>query len=167
MSGIMRMTQAKNSKHKSPGKIKKDVLIKLVNAAVDASKNAFHPITSKGVGAAVLTAEDEIFQGCNVQTTISGLGTCAEQCAIYHAVARGKYDYKAVAVYFPTRKFIKPCGMCLQLISEFSQVINRDIAIILVNNERKLRFTSVNKELKDAYGPRVAGKNIRAYMRNR
>jgi cytidine deaminase len=147
--------------------LKKDILKRLTIAAVDASNNAFHPITPKGVGAAVLTTEDEIFQGCNVQTTISGLGVCAEQCAIYHAVANGKYDYKAVAVYFPSEKFIKPCGMCLQLINEFSQVINKDIIIVMINNKNKFKFTSVNKELKDGYGPRVAGKNISAYAKNK
>lgn len=148
-------------------KIKKEILLNLIDSAVNASKNAFHPITSKGVGAAVLTTEDEIFQGCNVQTTISGLGACAEQCAIYHAIARGKYDYKAVAVYFPSNTFIKPCGMCLQLINEFSQVINKDIIIVMINNKKHVKFTSVNKELKDAYGPRIAGKNVSKYTKNK
>ena len=147
--------------------LKKDILKKLVDTAINASNNAFHPITPKGVGAAVLTTEDEIFQGCNVQTTISGLGVCAEQCAIYHAVAQGKYDYKAIAVYFPSEKFIKPCGMCLQLISEFSQVINKDIIIVMINNKRKIKFTTVNKELKGAYGPLVAGKDITMYKKNK
>ncbi len=146
--------------------LKKDILKKLVDTAINASSNAFHPITPKGVGAAVLTIENEIFQGCNVQTTISGLGVCAEQCAIYHAVANGKYDFKAVAVYFPTEKFIKPCGMCLQLITEFSQVVNKDIIIVMINKDKKIKFTSVHKELKDAYGPRVAGKDISAYTQN-
>jgi cytidine deaminase len=146
--------------------LKKDILNKLIDKAINASNNAFHPITPKGVGAAVLTTEDEIFQGCNVQTTISGLGVCAEQCAIYHAVANGKYDFKAVAVYFPSEKFIKPCGMCLQLITEFSQVINKDIIIVMINKDKKIKFTSVNKELKDAYGPRVSGRNLSAYAHN-
>jgi cytidine deaminase len=124
-------------------------------------------ILQKLVHAAVLTTEDEIFQGCNVQTTISGLGVCAEQCAIYHAVAQGKYDYKAVAVYFPLEKFIKPCGVCLQLINEFSQVINKDIIIVMINKKKRIKFTSVNKELKDGYGPREAGRDISEYKKNK
>ncbi len=147
--------------------IKKEILQRLVDAAVQASANAFHPITPAGVGAAVLTTEDEIFSGCNVQTTISGLGVCAEQCAIYHAVANGKYDYKAVAVYFPSKKFIKPCGVCLQLINEFAQVVNKDIIIVMINNQKKVRFTSVNNELRDAYGPRTSGRDLSAYVKNK
>jgi cytidine deaminase len=140
---------------------------KLIDAAIVANTFAFHPITKAGVGAAVLTTEDEIFSGCNVQTTISGLGCCAEQCAIYNAVAHGKYDFTAVAVYFPTEKFIKPCGCCLQLINEFSQITNKDVTIIMINKLKKTKMTSLRKELKDAYGPRVAGKDITPYQRNR
>ena len=139
----------------------------LVDAAINASKNAYHPMSFKGVGAAVMNAEGKIFQGCNVQTTISGLGVCAEQCAIYHAVACGSYDFLAVAVYFPTEKFVKPCGMCLQLIAEFAQISEKDTLIIMINSKLKTKETSVNKELKDAYGPRVAGKDVKDYEKDR
>lgn len=148
-------------------KLSKLLIDRLIKATVHVSENAFHPITPIGVGAAVLTTEDEIFTGCNVQTTISGLGVCAEQCAIYHAVANGKYDFKAVAVYFPSERFIKPCGVCLQLIAEFSQVIDKDVTIVMINKNKRIRLTSVNKELKDAYGVRISGKDISRYMKNK
>jgi cytidine deaminase len=152
--------------------IKKDVLQKLVTAAIIASDNSFHPskngsVSKRSVGAAVLTTENEIFQGCNVQTTISGLGVCAEQCAIYHAVSQGKYNFTAVAVYFPTEQFIKPCGMCLQLITEFSQVINKDIIIVMINIKKQLKYTTVRKELKDGYGPLVSGRDVSQYIKNK
>ncbi|MFH1173721.1 MAG: cytidine deaminase [archaeon] len=140
---------------------------KLINAAITANDFAFHPITDGTVGAALLTTEDEIFHGCNVQTTIAGLGCCAEQCAIYNAVVHGKYNFKAIAVYYPKERFLKPCGCCLQLLNEFAQLIDKDIEIIMVNKEMKVKTTTVFKELTDAYGPRVAGKNIAPYQRNR
>ncbi|MFW5746567.1 MAG: cytidine deaminase [Nanoarchaeota archaeon] len=146
--------------------MKKEVKGRLIQAAIQASVNAFHPLTPVGVGAAVLTCDGDIFRGCNVQTTISGLGVCAERCAIYSAVASGNYIFDAVAVYFPSQKFIKPCGVCLQLIYEFAEVADRDIHILLINKDRRTRLTSVRRELKDAYGPRTAGKNISPYLHN-
>ncbi len=152
--------------NKNKIKITKEQKKELIDAAVNASKNSYHPITQKAVGAAVMNTEGKIFQGCNIQTTISGLGACAEQCAIYHAVACGSYDFSAVAVSFPSEKFIKPCGMCLQLIAEFAQVADKDTLIIMINSKLKTKETSINKELKDAYGPRVAGKDIKDYEKN-
>ncbi|GEM_PF-1019162 len=140
----------------------------LAKAAKDAGKNAYHPVTSTGTGAALLTKEGNIYTGCNVQSVISGLGCCAERCAIYNAVAHGAYNYKAIAVYFPTQKGAKPCGACLQLISEFAQVAKTDIRILMVNKEgRIVAEGTVNKMLPGAYGPRTSGKKLAAYRKDR
>ena len=80
----------------------------LIKKAVEVSKNAYHPVTSSGTGAAVLTEKGNIYCGCNVQSVISGLGTCAERCAIDNAVSHGEYKFKAIAVYFPSEKITKP-----------------------------------------------------------
>lgn len=139
----------------------------LAKAAKAAGRNAYHPVTSTGTGAALLTKKGNIYTGCNVQSVISGLGCCAERCAIYNAVAHGAYNYEAIAVYFPSKKGAKPCGACLQLISEFAQVAKADIKILMVNKEgRIVAESTANKMLPGAYGPRTAGKKIQAYNKD-
>ncbi|MBI2141909.1 cytidine deaminase [Candidatus Woesearchaeota archaeon] len=140
----------------------------LAKAAKEAGRNAYHPVTSTGTGAALMTKEGSIYTGCNVQSVISGLGCCAERCAIYNAVAHSAYNYKAIAVYFPTKNGAKPCGACLQLISEFAQVAKTDIRILMVNKEGRITAESTaNKMLPAAYGPRTAGKKLSAYEKNK
>jgi cytidine deaminase len=55
---------------------------KLLEVASAAMKNA-HVLWGFKVGAAVL-AEDRKVYDCNVESWLSGLGTCAERCAIDH-----------------------------------------------------------------------------------
>ena len=140
----------------------------LADAARSAAKNAYHPITRSAVGAAILTKEGKIYTGCNVQSDISGLGCCAEQCAVHHAVAHGAYNYTAVAVCFPEVEPVKPCGACLQVLNEFAQIADEDITIYLVNvNGDIVGETTVRTELRDAWGPRIAGKDLSAYEQNK
>ena len=126
----------------------------LVKTAMQAAKNAFNPRPdSHGVGAAVLTKSGMVFPGVNIQSAISGLGTCAERAAVYNAVSNGHCNISCLAVYFPSKKFFNPCGACLQLLSEFSQVSASDIRIIEVNSEGKTRSTSLRKILPHSLGP--------------
>lgn len=144
-------------------KITKKQISELVESALKAKNNAYHPCTKYGVGAAVLTEDNEIYAGANVQSVISGLGTCAERAAIDHAVAHGKYKFRAIAVAFDSGKFVLPCGACLQYINEFSQVSGKDIAIILVNKNGKYKKTSLKKIIKGLWGPIDGGFDISKY----
>jgi cytidine deaminase len=57
---------------------------KLLEAALRAMKNA-HVLWGLKVGAATLAEDGKVYEGCNVESWISGLGSCAERCAIDHA----------------------------------------------------------------------------------
>ena len=77
----------------------------MIEMARKAMKNAFVPVTNHGVGASVLTKSGHIFIGCNVQSHISGLGTCAERSSIDNAVAHGEYDVMAICVVSKNRLY--------------------------------------------------------------
>src|SRR5512147_2382954 len=73
----------------------------LIEAAKRAMKKAHAPYSNLHVGAAVLTAEGEIFTGCNVENASYGLTICAERSAIFSAVqatAAPQLAIRAVAV---------------------------------------------------------------------
>lgn len=74
-----------------------------------------------GVGAAVLAGDGKIYGGCNVESWISGLGVCAERCAIQHAVLHGNKKIMEIAVVVDAedKSEIKPCGAYLQYIFGF------------------------------------------------
>jgi cytidine deaminase len=96
-----------------------NVLQQLTEVARNASTLAYCPYSRYPVGAAVLTANDEIFSGCNVENASYGLTMCAERNAIFQAIAKGNRQLKALVVYTPTQKPTAPCGACRQVISEF------------------------------------------------
>jgi cytidine deaminase len=125
----------------------------LIAAAKAGMKNAYVIVNNFPVGAAVLTAKGNIYQGCNTQSVISGMGVCAERSAIDHAVACGEYRFQAIAVTSQLETPIAPCGMCLQYIGEFSQVAGHDIEILMIGSTGTIRESSIHKMLPIIFGP--------------
>lgn len=93
----------------------------MVEAARAAARHAYAPYSHFKVGAAVLTAKNEIFSGCNVENASYGLTNCAERTAVFSAVAQSGPDLliKAIAVANDQAVPCSPCGACRQVIYEF------------------------------------------------
>lgn len=93
---------------------------KLKKKAFAVRKKAYAPYSGFQVGAAILTQDDQIFAGCNVENASYGGTICAERCAVLKAVSEGaKMPLKAVYVVSSSSKAWPPCGLCLQVLSEF------------------------------------------------
>lgn len=138
-------------------------LEKLKERAAKALENAYVPVTGVKFGAAVLTDGGEIYQGSNVQSVISGMGTCAERNAIENAVSHGKYRFKAVLILTSKENPVKPCGACLQMIAEFADVSKHDIEIIMVGQSGEMKRSNIHNMLPDAYTPEEAGLDLEPY----
>lgn len=95
----------------------KSIIKKLKLAAKKASAFAYSPYSKINVGAAVLTIDDKIFYGANVENMSFGGTICAERTALCKAVSEGHQKFKALYLY--TKKQWTPCGICLQFMSEF------------------------------------------------
>ena len=139
----------------------------LIVAAKTGMKNAFAVFNNFPVGAAVLTRDGRIYQGCNTQSVISGMGICAERSAIDHAVACGEYVFDAIAVVSQLEVPIAPCGMCLQYIGEFSQVGGHDIEILMIGSSGKSRESSIQKMLPVIFGPLDLGLDVSRFRTRR
>ncbi len=90
----------------------------LVKAALAASENAYIPYSNYRVGAALLTLDGDVFTGCNVESASYSPTICAERTALVKAISEGKREFSTVAVV--TRDGGSPCGVCRQLLYEFS-----------------------------------------------
>ncbi|MCH7722513.1 MAG: cytidine deaminase [Bacteroidetes bacterium] len=112
----------------------------LVSKAVEAKSNALPTYSNFFVGAALLTKDDKIYTGCNIESSSYSLTICAERTAIFKAISEGERKFKALAVAGDTERLISPCGACRQVISDLCG----DIDVILVNskNETKVMKTS-------------------------
>lgn len=81
---------------------------KVIKAAQEAAENAYVPYSQFRVGAALLTKNGRIFQGCNIENASFGLTNCAERTAIFKAVSEGYRDFECLAVYGDTKEPISP-----------------------------------------------------------
>jgi cytidine deaminase len=88
--------------------------------AIAASTNAWCPHSDFPVGAALLTADEQIIRGCNVENASYGLTNCAERSALFTAICQGHApgSFKAMLVYAPKVAVISPCGACRQVMNE-------------------------------------------------
>ncbi len=97
---------------------------RLIDLALAARENAYAPYSGYAVGAALLTADGRVFQGCNIENASYGATNCAERTAFYKAVSEGVRDFVALAVIggkigcAPT-DYAYPCGICRQVMQEF------------------------------------------------
>jgi len=108
---------------------------RLLEAALRAMKRAY-VLWGFRVGAAVLGSDGKTHEGCNVESWVSGLGTCAERCAINHAVLHGNRRIKEVAIVMDADKpnEPRPCGACLQYIHDFA--VDSKVKIVTANAKR-------------------------------
>ncbi|MGD0159954.1 MAG: cytidine deaminase [Candidatus Bathyarchaeia archaeon] len=117
---------------------------KLLEASLTALNSAY-VLWGFKVGAAVLAEDGQVYEGCNVESWVSGLGTCAERCAINHAVLNGNRKIKELAVVMNANSGgePRPCGACLQYISDFS--VNPQIKVVMAKAEKgKILKETVN-----------------------
>lgn len=93
---------------------------RLLPEAIAAAKAAWCPHSNFPVGAALLTADDRIIRGCNVENVSYGLTNCAERGALFSAIAQGHApaSFKAMLVYAPNVALISPCGACRQVMHD-------------------------------------------------
>jgi len=101
----------------------------LLEAALDARRNAHAPFSNFLVGAAIEDIGGRIHTGCNVENATYGLTICAERVAVFKAISEGARKFTRVAVAADTGVLTPPCGACRQILWEFCG----DVELTLVN----------------------------------
>lgn len=124
----------------------------LLNKAEKVLKNSYDPYSNLLVGAALLTKNNKIITGANVNGSVSGI--CAERAAIFRANTMGERHFKALAVIsnFEKDKPIVPCGFCRQIIYDFFQISGIDLEIIMSSTDKeKISIAKISELLPLAF----------------
>ena len=69
--------------------------VELARKAVEAMGHAYAPYSGYLVGAALLTADGTVYQGCNIENASFTPTVCAERTAFFKAIYDGKRDFRA------------------------------------------------------------------------
>lgn len=115
----------------------------LIELAVEVSQQAYVPYSHFPVSAVLVTKDDQIFTGVNIENASFGLTNCGERTAIFKAVSEGAREFKELIIYGQTEKPISPCGACRQVMAEFFEP---DLPVTLVSKDKSTVVMTV-KEL--------------------
>lgn len=119
----------------------------LLAFAREAQEKAYAPYSGFRVGAAVYSADGEIFQGVNVENAAYGSTLCAERGAIMAAVAAGYRDISAIAVVGDSEAPTVPCGACRQFLAEF----NPEMRVIMGGRTDEVMVMTLDELLPEAF----------------
>jgi cytidine deaminase len=124
----------------------------LIKYAIEAAKNSYSPYSNFRVGAALLTENNKLYLGCNIENAAYGPSNCAERTAFFKAISDGEKNFKAIAIVggkdgnFTEECF--PCGVCRQVMSEFC---NKDFKIILGNKDLEYKVYTLSELLPHSF----------------
>lgn len=126
----------------------------LIKEAMRVRENAYAPYSHMTVGAALLTAGDKVYCGCNMENAAYSPTLCAERSAFSSAIARGERDFSAIVIVGgeegkESETFFYPCGVCRQVIREFC---DNDFKIVVAKNEFDYEVYSLKELLPHAFG---------------
>ncbi len=91
----------------------------LIKAAREIQAEAHVPYSEYRVGAAIETADGEVYVGCNIENANYSNSLHAEEVAVGKAFADGNREFSRIAVSSSRRDGVTPCGMCRQTLAEF------------------------------------------------
>ena len=91
--------------------------LELFQLAISAMDNSYSPYSGNAVGAALLSTDETIYVGSNLELVNLGGSICAERGALVTAVFSGRRRFRAVAV--SSVGGLSPCGACCEALAEF------------------------------------------------
>ncbi len=134
--------------------LNEEMAVMLVKAAIDVRNRAYAPYSHYQVGAALLSADGRIYQGCNVENASYGATNCAERTAFFKAVSEGVCEFTAIAIAGGLKDkeisdFAYPCGICRQVMQEFCKP---DFQIIVAKSEVDYQVMTLAELLPHGFG---------------
>jgi len=126
----------------------------LIEKSIAMMDFSYTPYSNFTVGAALLTKQDEVYTGCNIENASFTPTNCAERTAIFKAVSEGKKEFKAIAIVGGPKKqlvdYCYPCGVCRQVMREFCE---DDFLIILAKSKDDYKIFTLSEIYPGGFKP--------------
>lgn len=148
----------RDSGKKLPDVMSDIICRKLVREACEYREKAYAPYSGFKVGAALLTVQNEIIGGCNIENAAYTPTNCAERTAFFKAVSEGKKEFLAIAIVGgkegEPEEYCAPCGVCRQVMAEFCDP--ETFLIVLARSEEDYMIYTLEELLPFGF----SGKNL-------
>lgn len=133
----------------------------LIQQALAARKRSYSPYSHFQVGAALLSRDNQVFTGCNIENAAYGPSNCAERTAFFKAVSEGVYDFCAIAIVggpesADVLEYCAPCGVCRQVMMEFCSP--KSFRILLAKSAEEYQEYTLSQLFPMGFGPDNLGK---------
>lgn len=129
----------------------------LIENAIEARKMAYTPYSKYKVGAALLSSENIIIKGCNIENAAYGPTNCAERTAFFKAVSEGVKEFSAIAIVGGLENetdlfsgYAFPCGVCRQVMREFC---DSEFEIVVARSTDDYKVYTLGELLPESFGP--------------
>ena len=119
----------------------------LIELAQKAKEKAYAPYSGFKVGACLAASSGRLYTGCNIENASYGATVCAERTAVFKAVSEGEREFEAMALVSDAGKPVLPCGLCRQVLAEFSS----KMLVISAVNANEYRIFSLKEILPEAF----------------
>ena len=123
---------------------------KMFEMAKSVREKAHVPYSKFKVGASILTNDNHIIVGCNVENAAYPQSQCAEASAIGNMVSQGYTTIKEILVIGSGNLLCSPCGACRQRIREFASL---KTPIHMCSVSEHLKTLTLEELLPDSFGP--------------
>ena len=127
----------------------------LIEKAFEAQKFCYTPYSNFNVGAALLTSDGTIYQGCNIENASYTPTNCAERTAFFKAVSEGVRDFQAICIVGgkdgKLTEYTAPCGVCRQVMMEFCNP--KTFQIILAVDKERYEIYTLEELMPLGFGP--------------
>lgn len=131
----------------------------LIQVALKTRELAYVPYSNFKVGAALLTFDDKIISGCNIESAAYSPSNCAERTAFFKAVSEGINEFKAIAIvggFDDALQSCYPCGVCRQVMAEFCNPNSFEIIVAKSIDNYKIHL--LDELMPFSFGPSNLGK---------
>lgn len=111
----------------------------LLELAKKSMQKSYSPYSNFKVGSALLCSDGTVFCGCNIENASYSPSNCAERTSFFKAVSEGHKDFEKIAIVGGqdgvVEDYCPPCGVCLQVISEFC---DDDFIVVLTDRNNNI-----------------------------
>ena len=121
----------------------------LAEKAVEAKSKALPIYSNFHVGAALMTDDDKVFLGANIESSSYGLTICAERTALFTALLAGERKFNAIAIASDADDFCPPCGACRHVLHDFC---GNDLEVIMVNKKNDIKIFKLGELIPFSFG---------------